>query len=78
MTIPYISSLHIEYSNLKPVNLTDFIPGINIIYGDNESGKSRIKDFLSWMLFADSSQYSTDKTKNINKIYRHILSIYYF
>ena len=74
MTIPYISSLHIEYSNLKPVNLTDFIPGINIIYGDNESGKSRIKDFLSWMLFADSSQYSTDKTKNINKIYRSIFS----
>lgn len=70
MTKPYISSAHIEYSNQKPVNFEDFSPEINIIYGANEAGKSRFRDFISWILFANDNKFHTDKTKKISSLYK--------
>ena len=62
MTNPYISSIHIEYSNLNPVNIEDLSPELNIIFGDNETGKSRIRDFITWMLFANGGKFHSDRT----------------
>ncbi|MEI2833962.1 MAG: AAA family ATPase [Acidimicrobiia bacterium] len=70
MTNPYISSIHIEYSNLNPVNIEDLSPELNIIFGDNETGKSRIRDFITWMLFANGEKFHSDRTKNISSSYK--------
>lgn len=70
MTKAFISSAHIEYSNQKPVNFADFSPEINIIFGANEAGKSRFRDFISWILFANDNKFHTDKTKKVSALYK--------
>lgn len=54
MDKPYICSLDIHYTTLNDIHLRDLSPELNVIYGQNESGKSRIKSFLEWMMFASS------------------------
>lgn len=71
MEKPYISLIHIEYSNLDPVNINNLSPNLNVIYGNNETGKTRIKDFISWILFSNEDKYKSDKTKKINTLYKN-------
>ena len=70
MAKPYISSAHVEYSNQKPVNFKELSPEINIIFGANEAGKSRFREFISWVLFANDNKFHTDKTKKISALYK--------
>ncbi|MGM0641073.1 MAG: AAA family ATPase [Thermotogota bacterium] len=47
-----INDLKIEkFGNIENLELNDFSAGINFIYGENESGKTSIRNFLNFMYF---------------------------
>lgn len=52
-----ISELEILYENQPKISLENIGSGLNVVFGSNESGKSRIKEFIEWMIFAQSPQF---------------------
>ena len=65
-----IDSIYIEsFGKFKNYSL-DFHDGMNIIYGDNESGKSTIMAFIEMMFYGRTAQEkSTDIGKSLRKKY---------
>lgn len=65
-----IDSIYIEsFGKLKNYRL-DFSDGMNIIYGDNEAGKSTIMAFIEMMFYGRTAQEkSTDIGKSLRKKY---------
>ena len=63
-----IDSIYIEsFGKFKNYSL-DFHDGMNIIYGDNESGKSTIMAFIEMMFYGRTAQEkSTDIGKSLRK-----------
>ena len=59
MDHPVISSLDIYYESLPDIHLSSISKSLNVIYGPNESGKSRIKEFLEWMMFSSTKQFES-------------------
>ena len=54
----YIKELHIDsFAALKDVTL-DFSKGLNIIEGENESGKSSVAMFIKFMMYGLSGRTS--------------------
>ncbi len=47
----------------------DFKPGFNLIFGNNEDGKSTLMAFIKLMFFGGSSGKSSDISKNLRKKY---------
>ena len=72
MNHPYISSLSIHYANLDPIACTELSPHVNVIYGHNEAGKSRIRDFLEWIMFASSEEVDALKNAATKKAFAHL------
>ena len=63
-----ISSVHIaSFGKFKDFTF-NFSDGFNIIYGDNEDGKTTIMSFIK-MMFYGSHTKSSDLTKNLRKKY---------
>ena len=63
-----INSLYISaFGKIKDLKL-DFTDGFNIVYGDNENGKSTIMAFIK-MMFYGSDRSSSKLSKNIRKKY---------
>ncbi len=63
-----IKSINAEnFGKLEKLNM-DFSPGINVITGNNESGKSSVTRFIRYMLFGFTSRAS-DLFKNDKKRY---------
>ena len=63
-----INSLYISaFGGIKNLKL-DFANGFNIIYGDNEQGKTTIMSFIK-MIFYGSERASAQISKNIRKKY---------
>lgn len=59
----------ISFGGLKDFRL-DFEDGMNIIYGDNEAGKSTIMAFIEMMFYGKTAQEkSTDISKSLRKRY---------
>ena len=65
-----IDSIYIEsFGKFKNYKL-DFKDGMNIIYGDNEAGKSTIMAFIEMMFYGRTAQEkSTDVGKSLRKKY---------
>lgn len=65
-----IDSINIEsFGGLKNFRL-DFCDGMNIIYGDNEAGKSTIMAFIEMMFYGRTAQEkSSDISKSLRKKY---------
>ena len=65
-----IDSIYIEsFGKFKNYRL-DFHDGMNIIYGDNEAGKSTIMAFIEMMFYGRTAQEkSTDIGKSLRKKY---------
>ena len=65
-----IDSINIvSFGGLKDFHL-DFKDGMNIIYGDNEAGKSTIMAFIEMMFYGKTAQEkSTDISKSLRKRY---------
>ena len=59
----YISSFG-KFKNYK----IDFADGFNLIYGDNEAGKSTVMSFIKMMFYGNSGRVS-DIDKNLRKKY---------
>ena len=53
-----ISELEILYESQPKIKLEHIGKGLNVVFGSNESGKSRIKEFIEWMIFAQSPQFT--------------------
>jgi len=63
-----INSLYISaFGGIKDLKL-DFADGFNVIYGDNENGKSTIMAFIK-MMFYGSDRGSAQISKNVRKKY---------
>ena len=63
-----INSLYISaFGKIKDLKL-DFTDGFNIVYGDNENGKSTVMAFIK-MMFYGSERSSAKLSKNIRKKY---------
>ena len=63
-----INSIHINnFGKLKDYTI-NFESGFNIIYGNNEDGKSTIMSFIKMMFYGYSGK-SSDLTKNLRKRY---------
>ena len=63
-----INSLYISaFGGIKNLKL-DFTDGFNVVYGDNENGKSTIMAFIK-MMFYGSDRGSSQISKNIRKKY---------
>ncbi|MGN1187107.1 MAG: ATP-binding protein, partial [Lachnospiraceae bacterium] len=59
----------VSFGGLKDFHL-DFKDGMNIIYGDNEAGKSTIMAFIEMMFYGKTAQEkSTDISKSLRKRY---------
>lgn len=54
MERPYISSLDLHFVSRPARHIDSLSPHVNVIYGPNESGKSLMKSFIEWMMFASS------------------------
>ena len=54
-----ISELEILYESQPKIKLEHIGKGLNVVFGSNESGKSRIKEFIEWMIFAQSPQFTS-------------------
>ena len=65
-----IDSINIEsFGGLKNFRL-DFCDGMNIIYGDNEAGKSTIMAFIEMMFYVRRAhEKSSDISKSLRKKY---------
>ncbi|MFN8016030.1 MAG: AAA family ATPase [Acidimicrobiia bacterium] len=59
MSRPFIKNLAIRYDSLKGIEIDNLSQGLNVIYGPNEAGKSRVKEFIEWMIFASSPQFNS-------------------
>ncbi|MDO5559456.1 MAG: AAA family ATPase [Oscillospiraceae bacterium] len=64
-----ISTIYIKnFGKLKNFRF-DLKPGLNMIYGENEAGKTTIMNFIKMMFYGSSSK-SSDIYKNIRKRYQ--------
>ena len=66
MSHPYLSFISLSPSNLDSIRLSELSPGVNVIFGSNEAGKSRTKDFIEWLMYANATEYE-NATKNAKK-----------
>ncbi len=56
-----------NFGKLKNFRL-DLVPGLNVIYGNNESGKTTVMNFIKMMFYGTSGK-SSDIGKNLRKKY---------
>ncbi len=68
----HFSSFSLRYSSLDPISCEDLSEHVNVIYGSNEAGKSRVRDFLEWMMFASSDDIVALKTAAAKKAFAHL------
>ncbi len=73
MNHPYISSLSISFPSLSPLNCSDLSAGLNVIYGPNEAGKSRIRDFIEWAMFVYESEHEDLKPLARKNAFNHLI-----
>lgn len=69
---PHFSAFSLHHSHLEPIECLNLSENVNVIYGHNEAGKSRVRDFLEWIMFASSEEVSSLKTAAAKKAYAHI------
>ena len=63
-----LKTIYIEnFGKLKNFKL-DLKPGLNIIYGSNESGKTTVMNFIKMMFYGTAGK-SSDINKNMRKKY---------
>lgn len=72
MSRPYIRSLSINYPEIGSIECNEFSENANVIFGKNEAGKSRVRDFIEWVMFASSSEISELKTAATKKAFSHL------
>lgn len=72
MSNPYFSSFSIQYQSQDQIICDDLSPNVNVIFGHNETGKSRVRDFIEWMMFASSTEISELKPSAAKKAYAHL------
>lgn len=65
----HFSSFSIRHSSLDPISCHDLSESVNVIYGSNEAGKSRVRDFLEWMMFATSDEVTALKSSAAKKAF---------
>ena len=57
----HIASIFIDhFFELQSISLTDLTPGLNLIYGPNEAGKSTILRFIRSVLYGFDNRYPRD------------------
>lgn len=62
-----IQKIHVNnFGKLKNKDI-DFKPGINVIYGENESGKSTLLDFIISMFYGLNTKKGSKEISNYNK-----------
>ncbi len=64
-----IKKIDIENFGKFSGKLVEFRPGFNIIFGNNEDGKSTLMSFIKLMFYGNSSSKSSDVSKNLRKKY---------
>ncbi len=64
-----IKKIDIENFGKFSGKLVEFKPGFNIIFGNNEDGKSTLMSFIKLMFYGNSSSKSSDVSKNLRKKY---------
>lgn len=64
-----IKKIDIENFGKFSGKIVEFKPGFNIIFGNNEDGKSTLMSFIKLMFYGNSSSKSSDVSKNLRKKY---------
>ncbi|MGP0565205.1 MULTISPECIES: AAA family ATPase [unclassified Nitrospina] len=54
-----LRALHIKrFGAFKDTSVTGLRPGLNLLYGENEAGKTTLLQFVRWALFGEDSMYA--------------------
>lgn len=62
---PYININHLKLVGHRKTYSIPFYPGVNIIYGDSDTGKSSILEFINYLLGASSIELADEVKSSV-------------
>jgi uncharacterized protein YhaN len=58
---------------MDSIHLNDLSSGLNVIYGANEAGKSRARDFIEWLMFSYTDEHESLKPSARKNAFAHLI-----